>query len=142
MHLLGCAPIAPNRYASDDTIEVVTGGTMKAREERRLIENEMIFKEVNKDIDGFLHDVGVQKVLRAPFYCECSDIHCTRRIDLSAAEYEGIHRNPKRFIVLNGHEDTKIERVVERRDTYEVVEKLPDLPSAREVAHRLKELGT
>jgi surfactin synthase thioesterase subunit len=113
---------------------------MGKRDERRLLENEVIFKQINKDIDGFLHDMDVEKVLRAPFYCECSDLHCTQRIEISAAAYEAVHRNPKHFILVNGHEEPTIEKVLERRSDYTIVEKLRELPTADEVTHRLKEL--
>lgn len=113
---------------------------MKQLDERRLAENEVIFKQINEDVGDFLHDIGVQHVVAAPFYCECSNIHCTQRIELSGAEYKSIHRNPKRFIVINGHENHDIEKTVERRVTYSIVEKMKDLPRSDEVAHRLKEL--
>lgn len=113
---------------------------MKRRDMRRLAENEVIFKQINNDVDGFLHDVGVENLLLAPFYCECSNINCHERIELAPAEYERIHKNPKRFIVLNGHEVPAVERIVELHDKYNVVEKLTEVPSPSEVEHRLKEL--
>lgn len=114
---------------------------MKKRDERRLAENEIIFRQVNQDVDGFLHDIGVQNVVVAPFFCECSNLECKERIELSSAEYERIHRDPKHFIVVPGHEVPAIERIVERHDGYNVVEKLMELPDPDEVGHRLKELN-
>ena len=113
---------------------------MKKRDERRLAENEVIFKQINKDADEFLHDVGVQNLLVAPFFCECSDLHCKERVELTPAEYERVHKNPAYFIVLKGHELLTIERVVEKRDGYSVVEKFTELPKPEEVRHRLKEV--
>lgn len=112
---------------------------MKRQEKRRLVENEVIFRQVNQDIDGFLHDMDAQKILKAPFYCECSNLECSERIELSAAEYEKIHRNAKRFIVIPGHENPKIEKIVEPRKRYFIIEKLTELPSAEEVTYRLRE---
>lgn len=113
---------------------------MEQIDERRLAENEVIFRQINKDVDDFLHDIGVQHVLPALFYCECSDIHCTQRIELPAAEYEKIHKGSRNFIVVTGHESPEIEKVVERRDGYCIVEKFQKLPTADEAAYRLKEL--
>lgn len=113
---------------------------VQKRDERRLVENEVIFRQINKDVDGFLHDVGVENLLTAPFYCECSNLDCHERIELSPAEYERVHKDPKRFIVVRGHEVPAIERVVEQHDVFNVVEKQKEMPSADEVEHRLKEL--
>lgn len=113
---------------------------MKKRDERRLAENEVIFKQVNKDVDEFLHDIGVENLLTAPFFCECSNIQCHDRIELPPKEYERIHKHPKHFVVVGGHEVPAVERVVDHRDGYNIVEKTTTVPSADEVEHRLKEL--
>jgi hypothetical protein len=113
---------------------------MKKRDERRLAENEVIFKQINKDVDGFLHDVGVQNLLVTPFYCECSSLECRERIELTPAEYERIHKSLRHFIVLPGHQIPAIEQVIEQRDNFNVVEKKTEIPSPSEVRHRLKEL--
>ena len=113
---------------------------MRKSDKRRLAENEVIFKQINKDVEGFLYDVGVENLLTAPFYCECSNIQCHERIEMAPADYERIHKNPKRFIVLNGHEVPAVERVIERHDMYNVVEKQTEMPALEEVEHRLKEL--
>jgi hypothetical protein len=41
-------------------------------------------------------------------------------------EYEAVHRRPHRFIVVPGHENETVERVVEMHPTYSVVEKRPE----------------
>jgi len=113
---------------------------MHKDDERRLQENEVIFKQVNKDVEEFLHDIGVQNQVAVPFYCECSDLGCRMRLELTPAEYEKIHKNKRRFIVVNGHEVPQIENVVERNENYSVVEKLDKPPQPHEVQRRLKEL--
>ena len=113
---------------------------MKKRDERRLAENEVIFKQINKDAREFLHDLGVDNLLLTPFLCECSNIECRQRIELASADYERIHRNPQRFVVVKGHEVPAIEHIVEHHDTYNVVEKLTELPTPEEAERRLKEL--
>lgn len=113
---------------------------MKKSDERRLAENEVIFRQINKDADDFLHDTGVQNFVLVPFLCECSNIHCQERIELPPTEYKRIHEDTNRFIVRRGHDVPKIERIVERHDTYDVVEKMADMPKSDEAAHRLKDL--
>jgi len=57
------------------------------------------------------------------FVCECSDIECVMVIVLPIGEYEEVRAHPTRFLVLDGHEDKSIERVVETRPDYLIVEK-------------------
>ncbi len=59
------------------------------------------------------------------FFCECGARDCVVKIPLSVAEYEVAHAAPDRFTIAPGHETRAIERVLERHDRYEVVEKLP-----------------
>jgi hypothetical protein len=114
---------------------------MRKRDKWRLLENEVIFRQINEDVDGFLRDIGMGRQDSAPFYCECSNMDCHMRIELSPAAYERIHKNPRQFIAIDGHEVPKIERVVKRHRTYNVIEKLEnDMPSADQAEYRLKEL--
>jgi len=59
--------------------------------------------------------------------CECSDTGCTAHLSMSPAEYEAVRADPRRFVVLPGHEaGPDVERVVERHEEYLVVEKRGD----------------
>jgi hypothetical protein len=58
------------------------------------------------------------------FICECADLRCNATLDLTAAEYEGMHASTIRFWVKPGHGIPALERVLEENDRYEVVEKL------------------
>ena len=58
-------------------------------------------------------------------------------VELTVREYEEIRANPRRFVVLPGHEFPDVETLVESRDGYVIVEKLDQ---AAEVA-RLEALG-
>jgi hypothetical protein len=42
---------------------------------------------------------------------------------LPIAEYAEVRAHPTRFLVLDGHEDESIERIIERRSAYLIVEK-------------------
>jgi hypothetical protein len=57
------------------------------------------------------------------FICECADLSCDRRMSLDLEEYEAVRRFPTRFIVVAGHADRWVERVVVERPEYRVVEK-------------------
>lgn len=56
--------------------------------------------------------------------CECDDSACDERLTVQAKEYERIRQSPLLFFVAPGHEDEKIEEVVERdRREYLIVRK-------------------
>jgi hypothetical protein len=61
------------------------------------------------------------------FVCECSNDGCTELLEVSYNRYEAVRANPRRFLVLAGHEDLDAERVVDRRDHILVVEKRPEV---------------
>lgn len=64
--------------------------------------------------------------------CECDDPACTHRVDVPLEEYEDVRAEPRRFLVWPGHADTSIERVIEKRRGFDVVEKTE--PDAVEIA--------
>ena len=58
-----------------------------------------------------------------PFVCECDDPACHRAIELTIGEYERAVAPAMDFVVLPGHEDPAVERVVDVRPGYLVVRK-------------------
>lgn len=91
--------------------------------------NEEIFREVNARIEqgAELHGVGTP----LPFHCECANAHCLSKIEILPREYEQVLQDPDRFVVVPGHEVPEVERVVEKRAGYLMVEKFGE--AAREV---------
>ncbi len=57
------------------------------------------------------------------FQCECSDIHCTERISLTLKQYEKLHDDNARFVVVKGHEEPKVEKIYKKNNDMAVVEK-------------------
>ena len=55
--------------------------------------------------------------------CECDDRSCTHRLETPLDDYERVRAKPTRFLLAPGHEDDAIEKVVERRRRFQVVEK-------------------
>ncbi len=84
---------------------------MDARE-RRLTENELLFREVNERIDDVASELGGEETTYE-FVCECSDANCVERVALTLRQYEWLRARPLLFVVVEGHEVTSIERVVE-----------------------------
>jgi hypothetical protein len=89
---------------------------------RRVGLNESIFRQVNEQIESLNRDFGDERRTMTAI-CECADGECTERLDISLAEYEGIRADPRRYLILPGHELPEFESVVESRDGYEVVQK-------------------
>jgi hypothetical protein len=90
--------------------------------QERLGANESVFREVNEGIERG-HWPGEENS-PVSFRCECARLGCNELIELSPREYERVRSDPRRFIVLPGHERLEVEIVVERRPGYLVVEKL------------------
>jgi hypothetical protein len=92
--------------------------------EQRAIRNEELFREVNlriAELQEGLHDLTMEGLL--PLVCECVHTGCAIPIEVDPATFEQTRQNPLRFFVAPGHEDLGVESVVERRDTYLIVEK-------------------
>lgn len=89
--------------------------------QERLGVNEAVFREINEGIERGQWP-GEE---RAPtsFRCECARLGCNKLIEVRLSEYERVRSNPRRFIVLPGHERSEVEVVVERNPGYLIVEK-------------------
>jgi hypothetical protein len=90
--------------------------------EQRAARNEALFREVNQNIARLeeRHDTTAT----VPVYiCECAAADCTAQLPIDAETYQRVRGNPRRFFVLPGHEDPRLERVVETHRDYLVVEK-------------------
>jgi hypothetical protein len=106
---------------------------MGSREER-LSANEALFREVNERVAEVAEQFIEVESTASPvkFSCECGNADCTEHIEMTLAEYEAVRAEPTRFAVVPGHEVPHIERVVDRRPGYLVVEKQEE--DAEEVA--------
>jgi hypothetical protein len=90
--------------------------------ERRLAQNEALFREVNERVSSSGTD-------RSPaashdYLCECSNPDCTFQITLGASEYEAVRVDPRQFVVLPGHYMPEIEDLVTETDRYWIVRKV------------------
>jgi len=89
---------------------------------QRAARNEEIFRTVNDRIDQSAQQQEVESPL--PFHCECDDAGCFGKIDIRPSQYERIVAHRYRFVLIPGHEDPRVERIVERHDAYVVAEKI------------------
>lgn len=58
------------------------------------------------------------------YLCECSQVDCAETVALDADAYDAVRASPIRFLLLPGHDQAAVERVVERHGDYVVVENL------------------
>jgi hypothetical protein len=90
--------------------------------ERRLAQNEVLFREVNervRDVASQLGDDGGYE-----YFCECANKDCTFRVPLRIADYEAIREDPRQFVVLPEHFTPEVEILVGQTDTYWIVRKV------------------
>ena len=90
--------------------------------EQRAARNESLFREVNENIARLEERHGATAT-EPVFLCECANADCTEHVSVESDVYTRVREEPRRFIVIPGHEDPKLERVVERHGDYLIVEK-------------------
>jgi hypothetical protein len=89
--------------------------------DKRLAQNEALFREVNERVDSIAHKLGPN--VPYEFFCECANADCTFRLTLPVAAYEAIRADPKQFVVLPLHYTPEVEELVVEEDTHWVVRK-------------------
>jgi hypothetical protein len=89
--------------------------------EERKARTESAFREVNERIaeNARRFEAG-----ETEFICECGDPQCIERVDATIEQYEEVRADGARFLLVPGHSDGTIERVVERGDGFQIVEKV------------------
>ena len=95
--------------------------------EERIANTESLFRDVNERIAE-----SAQR-FEAPdpqFICECADSSCTERVPAPIADYEEVRADATHFLLAPGHEDGRVERVIDRRRRYQVVEKFNRIVAA------------
>ena len=77
----------------------------------RAARNEEIFRDVNKRIEEGAEQHSVSGSL--PFHCECGGASCVETIEIPFDHYEAIVRERYHFVLIPGHEEPSIERILE-----------------------------
>jgi hypothetical protein len=90
--------------------------------DERAAANEALFRSVNEQVR---HLAGRHYGTLEPtsFVCECADDSCTERIHVPLQIYEAVRGHPRHFLVVVGHVNREIERVVDGQAGYAIVEK-------------------
>jgi hypothetical protein len=89
----------------------------------RAAKNEVVLRDLNERLKAY---PGSPDKLFSEWVCECGDMTCMKRVELSIEEYETVRAQPTQFVVAPGaeHVNPEIERVVRREKRYWVVEKI------------------
>jgi hypothetical protein len=100
--------------------------------EIRAARNQSMFRTINERLtrDDALADLTGSHVIA----CECADPACVQTVAISAAQYEDVRREPRRFAVLSGHVYPDVELVVAEYRAYVVVEKIGQAGELAEAA--------
>ena len=96
-------------------------------------ENEALFREVNERLGERKRDDSAW-ALPSQWICECAEETCTERIEMSLLEYEELRSEPTHFAVVPNEEHVSldVERIVEKRDRYWLVEKIGEAAETAE----------
>lgn len=105
---------------------------MEPSEQIRIARTEALYRGVNERIADSAKRFGSDD---ASFVCECDDPDCTHRIRVRLDEYDQVRADGARFILDEEHVNPEVERVVERRPRFALVEKVK--PLVRQTVQRL-----
>jgi hypothetical protein len=95
----------------------------------RVAANESTFRELNEQLEGM--NRAVASLTRNNAFlvvCECADLTCVERFDVSLPVYEHVRSDSALFLVVPGHVLPEIETVVDRHEGFEVLRKRPGEP--------------
>jgi hypothetical protein len=98
---------------------------MMSEREVRIGRTEALFRDVNERIAESAERFDADE---ADFVCECADQQCVERLAATLDEYEQVRAYGDRFLLVPGHEDPDVERVVARpRRRLAIVKKVNDV---------------
>jgi hypothetical protein len=93
--------------------------------EVRIARTEALFRDVNERIAETAQRFDSDE---AEFVCECANAECTERVEVTLDQYEQVREDGTQFLLVPGHEDTRVERIVERpRRRFAVVKKFNEI---------------
>ncbi len=102
-------------------------GSNGPRSARRLAENEQIAESLNRRVEERVEEMRAEddEDLDAPvsFFCECSDLECRERVQLTPGRFDEIHREAALFVLVPGHEVLAVETIEEEYPDFVVVRK-------------------
>jgi hypothetical protein len=112
-------------------IDEEEGRVMDKDQVELLAKREALLRAANEEIAridaGFSTDGAALEIV-----CECARSDCAELMAVSPTNYRKTRSEPRRFLLVAGHELSELERVVDRYDGFVVVEKVE--PTAAAIA--------
>jgi hypothetical protein len=90
--------------------------------ERRMTQNEALFREVNERVQEKVEDFGGGGQFE--YFCECANADCTFRLTLAPEQYEAVRADPAQFVVLPLHFTPEVEILVSENEGHWIVRKV------------------
>jgi hypothetical protein len=87
----------------------------------RIEENEKLFREVNERVEQMRDTLQASE---PQWICECGDESCFEKLAVPLDEYHRVRAHDDWFLIKHGHEKLEVEKLVDEREEYVVVEKL------------------
>ena len=100
---------------------------MNEKEAAALGRTEAVFREVNERLAEAAVRFDAEE---ADFVCECADPTCVHRVETTLTDYERIRDDGATFLLVEGHDDPRIEAVVEADEGVAVVRKTDPVAQA------------
>ena len=102
-------------------------GSNGPRSVRRMVENEQISESLNRRVEERVEEMRAEEGedLNAPvsFFCECSDLECRERVQLTPGRFDEVHRESALCVLVPGHEVLAVETIEQEHAGYVVVRK-------------------
>ena len=83
---------------------------------------EDIFRRANNRIAEKARELNWR--FPVPFLCECSDLHCFARVELTLEAYDELRSHPQRYLTAPRRHEVDDAFLIEREETFAVAEKL------------------
>jgi hypothetical protein len=94
--------------------------------EERFAQNEAMFREANERAKAWEERHRLHDEVEL-YFCECANPECREKVSLRKAEYERVRSDPRRFVVVHGHELPEVETVIEQNEGWAIIEKEPEV---------------
>jgi hypothetical protein len=91
------------------------------RADEQAAKNESTFRRANDSLEKRRTALGFEDD-PTPYLCECEDERCLELVLLSREEYEAVRANPRRFVMVPGHQEAD-DAVVQEEARFTVIEK-------------------
>jgi hypothetical protein len=99
---------------------------MATERKERIAQNEAMFREANERAKAWEERHRLEGEVEL-YFCECANPECREKVALGEADYERVRSDPRRFVIVPGHELPDVETVIEQDEGWAIIEKAPEV---------------